>query len=203
MRRTDSTLFNTLETTMPTVNDLQARIAELESELDRANRKMIILTGERDDARQAERRAQIGRQVAEVARQAGALPESLVDIEHRALLGDWRPDAAGNLRLHENGVAAINDGGEPVTLKVWAADLKQSAKYFFEPVDGTPLGQAGRQNKAQTNEPNPFDHRSPAFNVTEQGRIVRANREKAAAMAAAAGWDEDKIRQIRRDPTAA
>src|SRR5688572_3041002 len=102
---------------MPNVAELQTRIAELETELDRANRKLLVVTTERDQAHQAERRAVIGRQVADVARQVGALPEALADIEHRALQGDWRPDATGTLRLYEHGIAAINDRGEPVTLK--------------------------------------------------------------------------------------
>jgi hypothetical protein len=50
-------------------------------------------------------------------------------------------------------------------------------------------------HKPASFDKNPFDHRSPSFSLTEQGRILRENKEKARQMAIAAGWDERKVRQ--------
>jgi hypothetical protein len=189
--------------------ELRVRVAELEAELDRTRLKLTNMTAERDQAQQAERRAQVGRRIAEAARKAGALDIALVDIEHRALQGDWREENGklwreenGKLRLYESGIPAYNDRGEPVTDTVWVAGLKASSSHFFTPVDG--MVQGGGQNKPVVpNEPNPFDHSSPHFNVTKQGQVVRANPAKARQFAIAAGWDERRINQMLGEPSAA
>jgi hypothetical protein len=182
--------------------ELRARVAELEAELDRTRLKLTNLTSERDQAQKAARQTQVGRRIAEAARKAGALDIALVDIEHRALQGDWREEGA-RLRLYENGIPAYNDRGEPIYDTAWVAGLKKEAGHFFTPIETTTSVVQMGGHKSAAFERNPFDHRSPSFSLTEQGRIVRENKEKARKMAIAAGWDERKVLQAFGEPDAA
>jgi len=110
---------------------------------------------------------------------------AMQDILSRAK-SQWRLGDEGDLyAVDESGSRIYNKAGdEGISPTEWAKNLVQSANHLFQSSQGT--GSLGSQQKsAIRGKNNPW---SPeAFNVTEQSRMYRQNRELARKMASEYG----------------
>lgn len=75
-------------------------------------------------------------------------------------------------------------------VKDWAGS-DEGKIYVKKPTGGDATGGDGRNNG-----PNPFKRGDAAFNVTEQGRILKADKAKAKRLMQQAGWSEQEIGRI-------
>lgn len=148
---------------------LERQLAELQAQLQTASAEV-------DTYKQRERSRLIGDAVS-----AGALATKA------------RPEAVDDLRLLASAIFEVNEQGKVVAREgipgvtpgispeVWLTDMKRAKPYFWPESQGA----GGRGGQGGQGGVNPWA--KDTWNMTEQGRIVQADRSKAEQLAAQAG----------------
>lgn len=151
--------------------------APLERDLKKANDRVTELEGENGELKTEKRTRTIHDAVRKVATEAKVIPEAMEDV-----------------LMHAERVFEINDEGEVVVkdavgftpgvgADVWMTDIKDKRPFWFPTSSGG--GGKGSGTGPGIGGNNPWSHAN--WNMTEQGRIVRADPKKAEQLATAAG----------------
>lgn len=119
--------------------------------------------------------------VRSAAEKAGVIPSAIDDVISRSTgifsIGDGDEiearDKNGNLRTV---------GNKPLTPDLFVADLKEKAPHFWPSSQGT-----GAQGKSQFGvKKNPFDKNGGHYNLTEQAKLMKSNKDLAMKLKQAA-----------------
>jgi hypothetical protein len=159
-----------------------------EDDIDTVMNKLLQAERELKDAKAEIKRlnsevskAQARAQIAVEAMAVGALPNSLVDIDNRAIAAGWAMED-GRPKLPNSNIGPAE----------WVRNLQTSAKHFFtQPGDTDAPSQPGPKNSGvqqaiPTGRANPWS--KEGWHETAQARIYNEQgRDRAEAMAKAAG----------------
>lgn len=99
-------------------------------------------------------------------------------------------DGTGSVKVNvvkDDGTPMFGKNADEATLSDLAEEMRNSEKYarLFKAVNNSGSGAGPGKGPSATN--NPFMKNSPAWNVTEQARLYRANPQLAISLASAAG----------------
>lgn len=143
-----------------------------------SDRKIVDLTAKlaESDGKVTELSGNInGRTIDDAIREAATVAKVAPDAVKDLLI-----IARSNFQLSDDGKTVVSkDGLDP---KTWVTDQKATRPYFWTPAQGA--GAQG-QNGTVDGKVNPFSREH--FNVTEQGKLVTADRAAAERLATAAG----------------
>lgn len=157
-------------------NRLQAKLAPVERERDRIKAERDALANEVTEYKTTDKRRKISDKVTAAARTA-----KVIDTAHEdaVLLAErlFEVDEAGNVVTKDN--VGVTPG---LTPDLWLADMQTKRPHWWGPSQG---GGAGVRNGGGGNLINPFTHDN--WNMTEQGKLYRADPARATKMAEQAG----------------
>lgn len=126
---------------------------------------------------------QIDAAVIDAATEIGLKTTAHDDIVSRAR-GTWKLDEDGKPVAMDGDEKLYGPGGDPMSMAEWSAKLAKDAPHLFEENKGGGSGGGGKGG-GTGDEVNPWNEKT--FNLTEQGKMLRADPDKAKRMAAAAG----------------
>jgi hypothetical protein len=156
---------------------LAAKVAPLQREVGTLKTQL----GERDQKlasfEESDRARTLHRQVRIAAKDAGLLDGA---VEDALLLADR------TFQLGEDGIAVVKAGtpySEGLTPKDWLSDLQSKRPHWWGPSEGG--GAGGNRGGSGGAINNPFS--DAHWNLTEQGKILNENRNRADQLAKAAG----------------
>lgn len=151
--------------------------APLERDLKKANDRLAELEAEAESLKAEKRTRTIHDAVRKVATDAKIIPEAIEDVLMHA---------ERVFELTEDGQVVVKDavGFTPgVGPDVWMTDIKDKRPFWFPQSSGGGAGGSGVSGGIGGN--NPWTHAN--WNLTEQGKIVRADPKKAEQLAKQAG----------------
>lgn len=155
---------------------VKQKLAPVERERDQLKSQLTEKEGVIQEYTAKERTRMIHDKVRAAATASKVLPEALEDA---LLLAErvFEVDEAGNV-VTKDGVG-VTPGIQP---SVWFTDLQRTRPHWWGPSAG---GGAGGNRGGVGGDKNPFT--AEHWNMTEQGKLVQADRAKAEQMAKAAG----------------
>jgi hypothetical protein len=178
---------------MPTVSEYRSQTDDLSVELEKAQRRISQLETEAMQAQAAAERATIESHLRLAAFAAGSAEgpaEAAVADAMRSVT--WKVDSKGRLvRVLPDGQYDMTPSGQPVTATAWMRQYAKTMPSYFP--HAKPAGAPGAAGTSGTSSPpqgftgpNPWSREH--WNLTEQSKyMLKEGREKAEAMAAAAG----------------
>lgn len=155
---------------------VRAKLAPVERERDTYKSQLADKDKLIEDYTAKERRAAIHDAVRKAATSAKVVPEALEDA---LLLAErvFELDEKGKVITKDN--VGVTPGLEP---SVWLTDLQKSRPHWWGPSMGG--GGLGNRGGGGSND-NPWSHEN--WNMTKQGEVYRADKNKAEQLARAAG----------------
>lgn len=157
---------------------LRTKLAPIERERDQLKAQVVEKDGVIQQYTAKERTTRVSSAVTKAAREAKVVDSAVEDIE---LLGDrvFEVQDDGSVVTKDN--VGVTPG---LTPKQWLEDMQSKRPHWWGPSGGG--GAGGNRNGANGGAgPNPFTHEH--WNVTEQGKLLTADRAKADRLAKAAG----------------
>jgi hypothetical protein len=165
--------------------DYQARIADLEHNLQVLQRRLEEAETRAMQAERETERMKIETHVREAALESGVKPGAIPDVVARAVRsGEWKVNSQGALMRMKEGLPDVNTRGDYVTPKSWVRRLKDEAPYYFDGGQDTVDAPAAKPGHLHTG-PNPWLVEN--WNMTRQARICAVSMTEAARLAAGAG----------------
>ena len=157
-------------------NRLQSKLAPMERERDRIKAERDALESEVTEYKTNDKRRKISDKVVAAARGA-----KVIDTAHEdaVLLAErlFEVDESGNVVTKDN--VGVTPG---LTPDLWLADMQTKRPHWWGPSQG---GGAGVRNGVGGGGANPFSNEH--WNMTEQGKLYKADPSRAAKMAEQAG----------------
>lgn len=123
---------------------------------------------------------------------AGGVSELLEPVVKGRVRGKFDDAGATKIEvLTAEGAPMLLDDGTPASIKDLIATLKDNPVYG-RAFDGSGKGGTGSKPSSAGNDENPFDSKSPAFNMTKAMAMYKQDPSKARQLAAKAGVDVSK-----------
>ncbi len=166
---------------------IAAKLAPVQRNLDLALGENKVLKDANENMTKAEKTRVMGDQIRTAGKKAGVLDSA---IEDAILLGERI------LEFDDTGALVVKDkvGYTPgINPEDWFVELQPKRPHWWGASQGG--GAGGGKGGPGFTGPNPFTHEG--WNMTEQGKLYKADPKKAAALATAAGTS----RNPRNNPT--
>lgn len=155
---------------------LQQETAPLQRKLSTYETELETLRGQVSEYQTREVHRDINDTVGKYALGSKVLPEAVEDIQFMAR-SIFEKNESGEV-VAKAGIPGVTPGISP---EVWLVELQQSKPYYWPQSNLPNMGKGGGNSTGG----NPWSKDS--WNMTEQGRILRENRNKAEQLAAQAG----------------
>jgi hypothetical protein len=151
--------------------DHEKQVAELTAANETATKRLTTLT--------------IDQALTAAGTAAGLRPTAVTDMLGRAR-AIWKLDDDGNpIAVDEKGEKAYGKTGNALTMAEYLESLATDAPHLFEENKGGGSSGGGKGDGTGTGDANPWKKES--FNLTQQGRLVTTDPDKAKRLAAQAG----------------
>ena len=155
---------------------IKAILAPIERQLDSEKQRSALLETENLQFKQERKISTIHTQLRKAAVESGIKKESA--IEDVILIGERFFELTDDGMVVAKDVPGVTQGIDP---KMWLSDQQQKREYWW----GETLGGGAQGSGAFKGVANPWS--ATNWNMTEQGKLYKANPTKAAQMAKAAG----------------